>query len=58
MSAGLPLQLGAVGILISKLYDFTIGKHLEKKKLLVSSPWSVLFHLNERAAIRAETGPH
>lgn len=48
MPAGLPLNLGAVGVLVSKLYDFTIGKHLKKKKLLVSSPWSVFFHLNKR----------
>jgi hypothetical protein len=47
-SAAVEVTLSAAGVAVSKLYDFTIGKSLEKKKILAGSPWSVLFDLKNR----------
>jgi hypothetical protein len=36
--------------LMSKLYDFTLGRYFAKKELIKTSPWSVLFHLQKKTA--------
>ncbi len=47
--AGVPIEgsakIGAIGALVAKLYEFTIGRKLAEKQLLRSCNWSVLVHL-------------
>jgi hypothetical protein len=39
--------LGAVGVAASKLFGFTAGRELEKQMELRSSPWSVIFYMDQ-----------
>lgn len=40
--------LGAAGLAAFKLYEFLLGTQFDKKKILASSPWSLIYRLQQK----------
>lgn len=49
LTVGVPLQLGAIGVLASKLYEFVIGHGASVKQAQIANPWSILFEIKKTA---------
>lgn len=43
------VQIGAGIAVFNQVLDFTLGKHLEKSDILRSSPWSIIYRLQDQS---------